>query len=70
MSVWSELSGPWGLGAEETVALVEKAIRSCGSYSAESLCRGIVLGPKLFFVTGLVIFAIAVARLVCPDLLG
>ena len=29
-----------------------------------------VLGPKLFFVTGLVIFATAVARLVCPDLLG
>ena len=42
LSVWSELSGPWGLGAEETVALVEKAIRSCRSYSAESLCRGIV----------------------------
>ena len=44
MSVWSELSGPWGLGAEETVALVEKAIRSCRSYSAENLCRGIVPG--------------------------
>ena len=29
-----------------------------------------VLGPKLFFVTGLVIFVTAVARLVCPDLLG
>ena len=29
-----------------------------------------VLGPKIFFVTGLVIFATAVARLVCPDLLG
>ena len=29
-----------------------------------------VLGPKLFFVAGLVIFATAVARLVCPDLLG
>ena len=29
-----------------------------------------VLGPKLFFVTGLVMFATAVARLVCPDLLG
>ena len=29
-----------------------------------------VLGPKLFFVTGLVIFVSAVARLVCPDLLG
>ena len=29
-----------------------------------------ILGPKLFFVTGLVIFATAVARLVCPDLLG
>ena len=28
------------------------------------------LGPKLFFVTGLVIFVIAVAILVCPDLLG
>ena len=30
----------------------------------------LVLGPKLFFVTGLVKFATAVARLVCPDLLG
>ena len=29
-----------------------------------------VLGPKLFFVTGLVIFVTAVARLVCLDLLG
>ena len=29
-----------------------------------------VLGPKLFFVTGLVIFVTPVARLVCPDLLG
>ena len=29
-----------------------------------------VLGLKLFFVTGLVIFATAVARLVCLDLLG
>ena len=29
-----------------------------------------VLGPKLFFVTGLVISVTAVARLVCPDLLG
>ena len=28
------------------------------------------LGPKLIFVTGLVIFVTAVARLVCPDLLG
>ena len=29
-----------------------------------------VLGPKLIFVTGLVMFVTAVARLVCPDLLG
>ena len=29
-----------------------------------------LLGPKLFFVTGLVIFVTAVARLVCPDMLG
>ena len=29
-----------------------------------------VLGLKLFFVTGLVIFIAAVARLDCPDLLG
>ena len=29
-----------------------------------------VLGPELIFVTGLVIFVTAVARLVCPDLLG
>ena len=29
-----------------------------------------LLGPKLFFVTGLVIFAKALARLVCLDLLG
>ena len=29
-----------------------------------------ILGPKLFFVTGLVIFVTAIARLVCPDLLG
>ena len=29
-----------------------------------------VLGPKLFFVAGLVIFVTAVARLVCPDRLG
>ena len=28
-----------------------------------------ILGPKLFFVTGLVKFVAAVARLVCPDLL-
>ena len=30
----------------------------------------LVLGPKLFFVTGFVIFVTAVARLVCPGLLG
>ena len=30
----------------------------------------ILLGPKLIFVTGLVKIATAVARLVCPDLLG
>ena len=29
-----------------------------------------ILGPKLFFVTGLVIFITVIARLVCPDLLG
>ena len=29
-----------------------------------------VLGPKLSFVTGLVIFVTAVGTLVCPDLLG
>ena len=29
-----------------------------------------VLGPKLIFVTGLVIFVTAVTRLVFPDLLG
>ena len=29
-----------------------------------------ILGLKLFFVTGLVIFATAVARLVCLDVLG
>ena len=29
-----------------------------------------VLGPKLIFVTGLVKFVTALARLVCPDLLG
>ena len=29
-----------------------------------------ILGPKLIFVSGLVIFVTAVARLVCPDLLG
>ena len=29
-----------------------------------------VLGPELIFVIGLVKFVIAVARLVCPDLLG
>ena len=29
-----------------------------------------ILGPKLFFVTGLVIFVTAVARLVFQDLLG
>ena len=32
--------------------------------------RILVLDPKLFFVTGLVIFATALARLVCMDLLG
>ena len=30
----------------------------------------LILGPKLFFVTGLVIFIAAVARPDCPDLLG
>ena len=30
----------------------------------------LLLGPKLIFVTGLVNFVTAVARLVCPDLLG
>ena len=35
-----------------------------------SFLGGTVLDPKLFFVTGLVIFATAVASLVCPDLLG
>ena len=30
----------------------------------------VLLGPKLFFVTGLVTFVTAVARLVCPDLIG
>ena len=43
-------------------------------YFSLSLKKGVnnfdVLGPKLFFVTGLVIFVTAVARLVCPDLLG
>ena len=29
-----------------------------------------LLGPKLIFVAGLVILVTAVARLVCPDLLG
>ena len=29
-----------------------------------------LLGPKLIFVTGFVKFVTAVARLVCPDLLG
>ena len=29
-----------------------------------------VLGSKLFFVTGLVIFVAVVAKLDCPDLLG
>ena len=29
-----------------------------------------MVGSKLFFVTGLVIFITAVARLDCPDLLG
>ena len=29
-----------------------------------------VLGPKIFFVTGLVMFVTAIARLVCLDLLG
>ena len=29
-----------------------------------------VLGPELIFPTGLVKFVTAVARLVCPDLLG
>ena len=34
-------------------------------------CRGCcLLGPKLFFVTGLVILTTAVARIVCLDLLG
>ena len=30
----------------------------------------VLLGPKLIFVTGFVKFVGAVARLVCPDLLG
>ena len=36
----------------------------------EASWEATVLGLKLFFVTGLVIFATAVARLLCPDLLG
>ena len=32
--------------------------------------RSLLQGPKLFYVTGSVIFATAVARLVCPYLLG
>ena len=43
-------------------------------YFSLSLKKGVnnfdVLGPKLFFVTGLVIYVTAAARLVCPDLLG
>ena len=37
---------------------------------ATNVIVSVVLGPKLFFVTGLVNLVTAVARLVCPDLLG
>ena len=37
---------------------------------AEYRTKLLILGPKLIFVTGLVTFVTAVARLVCPDLLG
>ena len=55
------------------------AIRDCdgrgrrtdrGQAHTTDQVRDPLLGPNLFFVTGLVIFATAVARLVCPDLLG
>ena len=32
--------------------------------------HSLILGPELIFVTGFVKFVTAVARLVCPDLLG
>ena len=37
---------------------------------ATNVIVSVVLGPKFFFVTGLVNFVTAVARLVCPDLVG
>ena len=42
----------------------------CGRQISMAPNFNYVLGPKLIFVTGLVIFVTAVAILVCPDLLG
>ena len=65
-----------------TASHVAKGFLAFGSYSlqivgynlaAATQCfqpKAHILGPKLFFVTGLVIFVTAAARLVCPDLLG
>ena len=71
-------------GGGVTFTQVGRIMKENGSFSGSNsvepyLLKGItikvqcllyVLGPKLFFVTGLVIFVTAEARLVCPNLLG
>ena len=66
-------------GEENERQIELRTIEPGRAYSVDALGKkvkvlkvnfGYVLGPKLFFVTGLVIFTTAVARLVCLDLLG
>ena len=46
------------------------AVMAWGTFSVADLLPNYLLGPKLTFVTCLVNFVTAVARLVYPDLLG
>ena len=56
---------------ENVVAHVKAAVATFSNHSIGcKISKDIILGPKLFFVRGLVIFVTAVARLVCLDLLG
>ena len=52
------------------VFVPQKVMLAKGTIHRGGLHEEGILGLELFFVTGLVKFVTAVARLVCPDLLG
>ena len=67
--MWTRVSG--ALTAVITVTLAVGVIPSLGRQNVDNMTEEeVLLDPKLFFVTCLVIFVTAVARPVCPDLLG